>query len=239
MRFRPPASSSNAGRDSGAKREMLVGRFVPRGRVRAAFASEQTTPDPMSDKHALVIGAGLAGCAVAERLAARGWRVDLVERDSAAASGASGLRAAVFQPHASRDDCLLSRWTRAAFLHANAQWPRLLDDAQSSPWQRCGVMQLADGAANEERVADTAARLGYPGDYARYVSRDDACGVVGADVAVGGWWFAHAGHVAPGRDRGAAAGAVGPARWSRTCAARSRRSIASMRNGKRAIATAR
>jgi len=182
----------------GDKREMLVGRFVPRGRARAASASVPTTADPMSHKHALVIGAGLAGCAVAERLAARGWRIDLVERESAVASAASGLRAAVFQPHVSRDDCLLSRWTRAAFLHANAQWPRLLDDAQSSPWQRCGVMQLADGTANEERVADTAARLAYPGDYARYVSREAASGVVGADVAVGGWWFAHAGHVAPG-----------------------------------------
>ena len=34
----PRASSSSAGQDSGDKREMLVGRFVPRGRARAAPA---------------------------------------------------------------------------------------------------------------------------------------------------------------------------------------------------------
>jgi 2-polyprenyl-6-methoxyphenol hydroxylase-like FAD-dependent oxidoreductase len=32
------------------------------------------------DRHAIVIGAGLAGSSAAERLAARGWRISLIER---------------------------------------------------------------------------------------------------------------------------------------------------------------
>ncbi|MEP6943105.1 MAG: bifunctional tRNA (5-methylaminomethyl-2-thiouridine)(34)-methyltransferase MnmD/FAD-dependent 5-carboxymethylaminomethyl-2-thiouridine(34) oxidoreductase MnmC [Betaproteobacteria bacterium] len=202
-----------------AKRDMLAGRFVPRGRSRSARASAEAP----AERHALVIGAGLAGCAVTERLAAHGWRVDLVERESAPATGASGVRAAVFQPHVSRDDCLLSRWTRAAFLYTNAQWPRLLGDADAAPWRRCGMMKLADGASNEERVADTAAQLGYPGDYARYVPRDAARGVVGAHVDVGGWWFAHAGYVAP-----AAIAALQLARSSPALVAHMRRDVVTL-----------
>jgi tRNA 5-methylaminomethyl-2-thiouridine biosynthesis bifunctional protein len=104
----------------------------------------------------------------------------------------------VFQPHVSRDDCLLSRWTRAGFLYAQAQWPALSDSGDEWPWQRCGVLQLADGDANELRVADTAARQAYPHDYAQYVTHEAASALAGAAVGLGGWWFACAGWVRPG-----------------------------------------
>ena len=42
------------------------------------------------------------------------------------------------------------------------------------PWQRCGVLQLADGAENEARVADTAVALAHPVDYALHATRADA-----------------------------------------------------------------
>lgn len=41
-------------------------------------------------REALVIGAGLAGCATAASLAARGWQVRLLERHAAPAGEASG-----------------------------------------------------------------------------------------------------------------------------------------------------
>lgn len=61
----------------GWKRAMLVGRFAPRWRVRRY---EPPAPFGHDERHAVVIGAGLAGCAVIERLAARGWRVTSLER---------------------------------------------------------------------------------------------------------------------------------------------------------------
>ena len=177
----------------GSKRDMLAGRFAPRWpppRLRLPRIGHV-------DRRAIVIGAGLAGAAVTSRLVARGWTVDLVDRAATPAAAASGLRAGVFQPHLSRDDCLLSRLTRAGFMYALSQWPASFDPQAPAPWERCGVLQLADGAVNEARVADTAAALGYPRAYAEYVTREAAGALAGRPVAVGGWWFPGAGWVRP------------------------------------------
>jgi tRNA 5-methylaminomethyl-2-thiouridine biosynthesis bifunctional protein len=178
----------------GGKRDMLVGHYAPRWR---GFV-ERAMPPAYPAKRAIIVGAGLAGAAVASRLALRGWSIDLVERAHAPATAASGLRAGVFQPHVSRDDCLLSRWTRAGFLYGQAQRPASFDASAEPPRQRCGVLQLADGADNEARVAATAASLCYPLEYAQYVTREAASQLAGRPVAIGGWWFAHAGWVPPG-----------------------------------------
>jgi tRNA 5-methylaminomethyl-2-thiouridine biosynthesis bifunctional protein len=127
----------------------------------------------------------------------RGWRVDLVERESAPSGAASALRAGVFQPHVSRDDNLLSRFTRAGFLYALRVWAGALDASATPPWQCCGVLQLADGANNEARVADTAIALAHPVEYALHVTRTDASALASRGVSIGGWWFPMAGFVRP------------------------------------------
>jgi len=175
----------------GAKREMLAAHFLPRWTMRRA-----PTPAPhWPERHALVVGAGLAGSAVALRLAARGWRIDLIERNPAPAAGASGLRAGAFQPHVSRDDSVLSRLTRAGFLYSNRQSAALGSSAPQS--LRCGALQLADGPDNEARIAATAEMLAHPRAYAEYVTRDAACVIAGGEVPVGGWWFPQAGCLEP------------------------------------------
>src|SRR5262249_11030093 len=73
----------------GRKRNMLTARFAPRWTPRHAPPAAPAWPE----RHAMIIGAGLAGAAAAERLAARGWRIDLVERHSEPAAEASGLPA--------------------------------------------------------------------------------------------------------------------------------------------------
>jgi tRNA 5-methylaminomethyl-2-thiouridine biosynthesis bifunctional protein len=176
----------------GSKRDMLTARYAPRWAMQ-----RRALQSPWSERHAIVIGAGLAGGAVASCLTARGWRVDLVERGSAPSGAASALRAGVFQPHISRDDSLLSRFTRAGFLYALRLWPGALDAAAMPPWRQCGVLQLADGAGNEARGADTAIALTYPIDYAMHVTRADASALAGRRVSIGGWWFPTGGFVRP------------------------------------------
>jgi tRNA 5-methylaminomethyl-2-thiouridine biosynthesis bifunctional protein len=176
----------------GRKRDMLAGRYAPRWPVH-----RRRVPRSWPERHAIVVGAGLSGAALASRLAVRGWRIDLVESGSAPAGAASSLRAGVFQPHVSRDDNLLSRFTRAGFLYALRAWAGALDAAATPPWQPCGVLQLADGAENEARAADTAVALAHPFEYASHVTRADASALGGRPAAIGGWWFPMAGFVCP------------------------------------------
>ena len=100
----------------GRKREMLCGRFA--GTLQAEAGR---------DRRALVVGAGIAGCLVAERLAARGWAVDLIERRDGLARETSGNPAGVLQPVPSADGNRLSRLTLAGFHYAL----RLLQDFSS------------------------------------------------------------------------------------------------------------
>ena len=156
----------------GTKREMLKGSLVPRLKTGAA---------QLPIRSAVVIGAGVAGAAVCERLAARGWRVTLIERRAQPAMEASGNHAGVFHPIVAPDDSLFARLTRASFLFSLNHWKNLPD----LHWQRCGVLQLARD--EEERNSQQRAlhSLGYPPGYAQF------------DAARGGVWFAEAGWLRP------------------------------------------
>ncbi|QYD69087.1 bifunctional tRNA (5-methylaminomethyl-2-thiouridine)(34)-methyltransferase MnmD/FAD-dependent 5-carboxymethylaminomethyl-2-thiouridine(34) oxidoreductase MnmC [Paraburkholderia edwinii] len=177
-----------------SKRAMLVGRFAPRWRVRRY---EPPLPLALSDRHAVVIGAGLAGCAITERLAARGWRVTSLERHHAAAREASGNPAGVFHPMLSRDDSVASRITRAGFLYALRRWSMLADLAPSFAHRAKGLLQIAESEDEAQSFAQVLASLQYPADFVTAVSRDEAAQIAGMPVTRGGCFFPHGGWIDP------------------------------------------
>ncbi len=130
----------------GHKREMLAARFEPRWKVR-----RHEPPAPYAgQRQAVVVGAGLAGCAAAQALARRGWHVDVLDAAEAPASGASALPWGLLHPQISPDDNLLARLTRAGFLLGRQQLMRTADEDGVPVWQQCGVLQQAgdDGEAS-------------------------------------------------------------------------------------------
>lgn len=169
----------------GRKRTMLTACFTPRWLRKHAPPPAPEWPE----KNVLVIGAGLAGAAAAERLAARGWRVAVIERHPQPATEASGMPAGIVHPHLSPDDCLLSRFTRAGFLYALDHWQALQAAGHHFAWQRCGVLQITADDGEEARMAQTLRALGYPAGYAQYLPREEAGKLAGCRVAGGGWWF--------------------------------------------------
>ena len=177
----------------GRKREMLAGRFAPRRAMRHAPAAAPIWPE----RRAIVIGAGLAGAAVSERLAARGWRIDLIERHPAPAAEASGMYAGAFHPHVSRDDSVLSRLARCGFLYALKRWQALEAAGYKVSWRRCGLLQLATSSADETHMAGTMDALGYPSSYVQYADRETANRHAGLELRAGGWWFAEGGWMRP------------------------------------------
>src|SRR5256885_230678 len=166
----------------GSKREMLRARYSRK-------ANSVSTPG----RNALVIGAGLAGAAICERLCARGWQVRLMERHAMPAQEASGNHAGSFHPLVTPDDSVFARLTRAGFLYGLSRWSKL----ESIRWDRCGVLQLARDAKDEASQRASIAALALPAEYAQYVTREEASAHAGVPVEAAGLWFPEAGWIQP------------------------------------------
>ncbi|MBU9550122.1 bifunctional tRNA (5-methylaminomethyl-2-thiouridine)(34)-methyltransferase MnmD/FAD-dependent 5-carboxymethylaminomethyl-2-thiouridine(34) oxidoreductase MnmC [Burkholderia multivorans] len=177
------------------KRAMLVGEYAPRWRMRR-HEPPRAWPNAAA-RRALVIGAGVAGCAVVERLAARGWNVTLIERHERIASEASGNPAGVFHPLMTRDDNVASRLTRAGFLYALARWQALEKGGHAFARSTHGMVHLAESADDFARMRDAFDALGAPSDYATLLDTDAARAYLNLPVAHGGLLFPHGGAVWP------------------------------------------
>ena len=164
------------------KRDMLCGRF---GRSVAV--------PPTPNRRALIVGAGLAGSAVCERLASRGWETVLVDRRAAPAMEASGNHAGVFHPLVTRDDSVLAQLSRAAYLYSIRHWQTL----EGVSWSQCGVLQMPRSDDEDAAQRAALAQLGYPAGYSTWLSSAQASLKAGTAVATGGVWFGEAGWVQP------------------------------------------
>jgi tRNA 5-methylaminomethyl-2-thiouridine biosynthesis bifunctional protein len=177
-----------------SKRDMTVARFPsdwPRRRHPPQAAAQ------WPERHAIVVGAGLAGCAVTERLTARGWRVSLFEAAEGPARVTSAHRAAAMHPHLSADDALLSRLSRAGNLYSRRVWQALAEAGHPVGWDECGVLQLGADDADSGLQQAALSMLGFPTEFARWMSAEEAAEVHGAAVPRGGLWFGQGGWVAP------------------------------------------
>ena len=102
-------------------------------------------PVPRVAGDAVVVGAGLAGAAVARALALRGWTVTVREAGPGPAAGASGVPAGLFAPHVSADDAVLSRISRAGVRALRGAAESLLQ--RGVDWELSGVVQFQEGEA--------------------------------------------------------------------------------------------
>ena len=120
--------------------QVEAGEAGLKARLAPAWAAkglpEATQPAP---GECIVVGAGLAGAAVAASLARRGWSVRVLDAAATPASGASGLPAGLLAPHQSPDDNLLSRLSRAGVRLALQEAQQRL--APGLEWQRTGVLE--------------------------------------------------------------------------------------------------
>ncbi|HUQ27218.1 MAG TPA: bifunctional tRNA (5-methylaminomethyl-2-thiouridine)(34)-methyltransferase MnmD/FAD-dependent 5-carboxymethylaminomethyl-2-thiouridine(34) oxidoreductase MnmC [Usitatibacter sp.] len=164
------------------KREMLAGRFTVE---RPAAASRA--------RKAAVIGGGLAGTLAAERLASRGWDVDLVDAQRERSAPAVGL----VRPIANLRDAVNAQASRSAFLYSLQHFRGLQRDGYNLEWDRCGVLQLAEDDAEAARLAAIATSHGYPASFLEYVDAERASELAGRPVRRAGWWFASGAWVSP------------------------------------------
>jgi tRNA 5-methylaminomethyl-2-thiouridine biosynthesis bifunctional protein len=117
--------------------ECLDGIFDPPWPIRHSRQPLPTAALPIET--CVVVGAGLAGAAVAASLARRGWRVQVLDQADSPAAGASGLPVGLVVPHVSSDDCQLSRLSRAGVRLMLQQARACL--VQNQDWAPSGVLE--------------------------------------------------------------------------------------------------
>jgi tRNA 5-methylaminomethyl-2-thiouridine biosynthesis bifunctional protein len=180
----------------GHKWEILRGEFLgwPADTPVPAAAKPWFARPPAitGDRHALVIGAGLAGCATAASLAARGWQVSLLERHDGVAREASGNPQGVLYLKLSAHGTALSQLIVAGFGYTR----RVLEHLHRGvDWDGCGVLQLAFDAKEAQRQAQLAAA--FAPDLLHLLDRDQAQARAGIALAHGGLFFPEGGWVHP------------------------------------------
>jgi tRNA 5-methylaminomethyl-2-thiouridine biosynthesis bifunctional protein len=179
----------------GHKWEVLRGAFLgcpedaaPTPAVKPWFAR----PSAPQEKTALVIGGGLAGCASAASLAARGWQVSLLERHEQLAQEASGNPQGVLYLKLSAHGTALSQMILSGFGYTRRQLEQL---QRGQDWDNCGVLQLAFNPKEDERQAQLADA--FPTDLLQRLDQPQAQARAGIDLAWGGLFYPEGGWVHP------------------------------------------
>lgn len=164
----------------GARHERLDATYAPRWR------SYPPPPDPPTwpSRTAIVVGAGLAGCAVAQALARRGWQVTLVDEADAPVRGGSSQPAVADHLHLSPDDNVLARLTRAALLLAPRESP-------------IGKLQVATDERDEAHQRAMVESLEFPPEFVRSLDASQASDACGLRLARGGLWLPMCGAASP------------------------------------------
>ncbi|HMM86976.1 bifunctional tRNA (5-methylaminomethyl-2-thiouridine)(34)-methyltransferase MnmD/FAD-dependent 5-carboxymethylaminomethyl-2-thiouridine(34) oxidoreductase MnmC [Azohydromonas sp.] len=172
------------------KREMTVARYAP------AFVPRRSrTPAREAPGEAVVVGAGLAGAAAADALAAAGWQVTVFDRHPSPAAETSGNAGGLFHGNVAADDTPHARVLRAAALEAARVY---------APWLRDGVVTGAAAGLLQRAGALTAAamrerleRQGLPPAYAQVLDGAAASDLAGVALHGPWWWLPGGGWLAP------------------------------------------
>lgn len=161
------------------KREMLTG----------CFTGQATNESAAPEREAIVLGAGIAGTSIANRLARLGWQVTVIDEAPSAGHGASGNHAGVLRPLPSLDDNRIARLTRAGTLAGRRHLEWLDRSAHAARWGATGVLHLAVDEAHAARQREVIETHRAPLDYQQFVSADEASAISGWPMPIGGWWF--------------------------------------------------
>lgn len=175
----------------GGKRDITLGRHAP-AHVPSRAPGRRAAPVADAERHAVIIGAGLAGCATALALAEQGWRSTLIERRPQIAAAASGNPAGLFHGVVHAHDGVHARFNRAASLMAAEEVRRAIG--------RHGVAGAIDGLLrldDDTAAALHAATSPWPPDYVQLLSAAEASERAGIALSRPAWFYPQGGWVDP------------------------------------------
>ena len=177
---------------TGGKRDITLATFAPRFDPHPVAAPRRSEP---AQRSALIIGAGLAGCAAAWALAEQGWSSRVLERRERIAAEASGNPGGLFHGIVNVDDGVHARFNRAASFAAHAA-VKVAIDAHAAAGSTAGLLRLEHDSSTAAMRA-TQAALGLPSDYVQALDAAQAAALCGIALPSPAWFFPAAGWVDP------------------------------------------
>jgi tRNA 5-methylaminomethyl-2-thiouridine biosynthesis bifunctional protein len=171
-------------RGPGMKRDITVARHAPRFTPPAPPGRALPAQAP---RHALVIGAGIAGAAAARALSLQGVSCTVLEASPRAAQGASGNPAGLFHGTLGGDDTRYTRWYRAAAFVA-AHWIRSVPGAGDAS----GLLRT-QATRKLPAMHALLATQGLPPEYVVAVDAAQAGALAALPLPAPAWLFAQGG----------------------------------------------
>ena len=187
-----PVPSQGAPHPSAPTQWRYAPSYTPRRSVRqrAQDASDEAP-------EVLVVGGGLAGCAMAWALAEQGLRSTVFERHQAPALETSGNPAGLFHGIVNPEDGAHARFNRAAALEARKAVSAALT-SHAVRGSADGLLRRETAPLNVDDMREMLKRLRLPPDYVQALSAYDASDRCGWLLPHPAWWYPGGGWVQPG-----------------------------------------
>ncbi len=178
----------------GKKREMLRGFLKENSRSKTNKKPWfEHKPAQNKNKHAVIVGAGLAGITSAWALAKRGWQIDLIDQRPKIAQEASGNPLGILMPRISLGKNPEAAFYTAAYLKALRECTNLKEKYPDLIWKQEGVLQVA----TSERIKRQMQQLDCSDDFARVLSPKQSNAQAGVEINKTAFYFPRAGCVSP------------------------------------------
>jgi len=154
-------------------------------------------PQPQwREKHAVVIGAGIAGCQISWHLSQLGWRITLLEREERISSQASGNLAGIITPLMSAKPSQTEQFYLQAFEYTIQHLQELMAAGAEVDWFDCGVLQLAHSERELKRWQALKERQ-LPTEFIQLLDKHQASEVAGVPCHYTASYFPQAGYINP------------------------------------------
>jgi len=195
----------------GKKREMCFGQLTQQ-RPYSLKAPWFSRPEPIAQKEsalAIVIGAGLAGAAVAHKLATAGLQVKVLEAEDEVATQASGNLAGAVHPLITADWSVRSQWYLQGFEATLRTLKPWLENAITDTNRQeedslnhllgdlTGLVQLLVNETSHKRVTEAFERVGLPREFICLLTQQEASGIVGTETSTSAVFFPQGGWLYP------------------------------------------